>query len=165
MVSGRQKEFRTRLIDAGRKLHPSYPEHLTFPIRQFDLKKANGLTQAIVYWINQHGAQAERINSTGRPIDNRKTVKDVIGRERIIGTIQWIPGTSTSGTADISATIPLKKTQGIGASVKIEVKIGADRQSEAQKKYEETINRAGGIYIIVKNIDDFLTWWDENAQI
>jgi hypothetical protein len=46
-----------------------------------------------------------------------------------VAGIQWTKGTSTAGSADISATIK-------GRSVKIEVKIGKDRQSEAQKKYQ-----------------------------
>jgi hypothetical protein len=39
--------------------------------------------------------------------------------------------------------------------VAIEVKIGKDRQSEAQKNYQAMIEKAGGIYWIVKSFDDF----------
>lgn len=60
----------------------------------------------------------------------------------------------TVGTADISATIR-------GRSVKIEVKIGRDRQSEAQKRYQASIEAAGGIYYIARNIDDFMQWYNQ----
>ncbi len=69
----------------------------------------------------------------------------------------WTKGTSTAGSADISATIK-------GRSVKIEVKIGKDRQSEAQKRYQEMIERAGGIYIIAKDFDSFVEWYENFIQ-
>jgi hypothetical protein len=52
----------------------------------------------------------------------------------------------------------------VGVSVKIEVKYGKDRQSEDQKKYEHSINEAGGIYVIARNIDDFIQWYDETFK-
>jgi hypothetical protein len=84
----------------------------------------------------------------GRPIDNRKQVTDVLGRTKTIGSMTWGKSTATKGSADISATIE-------GLSVKIEVKIGKDRQSEYQKIYQENIEKAKGKYWIVKNFSDF----------
>ncbi|MDR3226151.1 MAG: hypothetical protein LBT56_00570 [Prevotellaceae bacterium] len=99
------------------------------------------------------GWQAERIGNTGRIIDQRETVTDVIGRTRKIGSFKWVKGSGTNGTADISATI-------YGKSVKIEVKIGRDYQSEAQKQYQRSIEAAGGVYIIARTLDGFLAWYD-----
>ena len=113
---------------------------------------ANGLTKCIIDWIKANGYQAERISNTGRYIDNSKIVTDSMGFQKKIGSGQYIKGTGTNGTADISATIK-------GRSIKLEVKIGADRQSEAQKKYQEDIERAGGIYIIVKDFDEFMNFY------
>jgi hypothetical protein len=84
----------------------------------------------------------------GRMIDNRKTYADVIGRTKTIGTAKYIPTTGTKGSADISATIN-------GKSVKIEVKIGTDRQSEAQKEYQDRTEKSGGIYLIAKDFEGF----------
>jgi hypothetical protein len=67
--------------------------------------------------------------------------------------MQWIPSGSTKGSADISATIA-------GRSVKIEVKAGKDRQSEAQKKYQADIERSGGVYIIARTFGEFLWWYE-----
>jgi len=107
---------------------------------------ANSLTAAIIRFIEAHGWQAERINVIGRPITARQG-----GREYITG---WAQSHMTVGTADISATIG-------GRSVKIEVKIGRDRQSEAQQRYQRSIEAAGGIYYIARNIDDFMCWYNQ----
>lgn len=113
---------------------------------------ANGLTRCIVSYIKYKGGQAERVNTTGIPLDTRKTYTDVTGRTRTIGSVQWRRGGGTVGSADISATIK-------GRSVKIEVKIGRDRQSEAQKRYQRSIEQAGGIYYVARNFTDFLYWY------
>jgi hypothetical protein len=111
-------------------------------------KTANALTYAIISWINLNGYQAERISTTGRYVDNSKIVTDVLGNRKKIGSGKYIKGTGTNGSADISATIK-------GKSIKIEVKIGKDKQSEAQIKYQQMIEKAGGIYFIAKNFDEF----------
>lgn len=127
---------------------------------------ANGLTRCIIDWITFKGGQAERINTMGRRIDNRKTITDVMGYTRTVGSVTWQKGTGTKGSADISATIPmLVNGMKVGVSVKIEVKYGKDRQSLDQKKYEHSINEAGGIYVIARNIDDFVEWYEVNFAI
>jgi hypothetical protein len=49
--------------------------------------------------------------------------------------------------------------------VKIEVKIGRDRQSEAQVEYQRQVEAAGGVYVIAKTFDGFLTWYDEFVKV
>lgn len=101
----------------------------------------NDLTSCVIKWICLHNGQAERINSTGRKLNNR-----------------MIFGSGTKGTADISATI-------FGKSVKIEIKCEAtgDRyQSEHQKRYQMQVERAGGIYIVVRNFTQFVEWYQQN---
>lgn len=132
-----------------RESYPSFPEFALPPYKPCETT-ANGLTSLICNYLNWSNHQAERISSMGRSIDTSKQVTDVIGRTRTIGGTKYIPGNSTKGTADISATIN-------GRSVKIEVKINKDRMSEAQKKYKENIERAGGVYIIARDFDTFLT--------
>lgn len=119
-------------------------------------KTANGLTRMVTDWIKFNGGQAERINVTGRFI-KAKMVTDVVGFKRQVGNDKWIKGNGTVGSADISATIK-------GRSVKIEVKIGRDRQSEYQKQYQESIERAGGIYYIAKDFDSFYEWYNNNFK-
>lgn len=127
---------------------------------KFSDNSANGLTKCVIAYIKLIGGQAERISTTGRAVDNSTRFTDVIGRTRQVGGVKWIPGTSTKGSADISATIA-------GRSVKIEVKFGSDRQSEVQKEYQKSIEFAGGVYLIartfeqIKNeIDNLLELWN-----
>ena len=73
------------------------------------------------------------------------------------GVTKMIPGSSTKGTADISATIK-------GRSVKIEVKCAAtgDRyQSDDQKAYQKAVESAGGVYIIVRDFESFYNWYNQ----
>ena len=128
--------------------YPSFPEH-AIPQPKYSDTTANGLTKCVIDFLNLSGHQAERISSMGRMIDKRKKSTDVLGRERTIGSLTYIKGTSTNGTADISSIIN-------GKSVKIEIKIGKDRQSEAQKKYQQATEKAGGIYLITKSFDEFM---------
>jgi len=120
--------------------------------RKYTDANANGLTKCIIHFVKANGYQAERISNTGRYIDNSKVVTDSMGFQKRIGSGQYIKGTGTNGTADISLTIK-------GKSIKAEIKIGKDRQSEAQKKYQADIERAGGIYIIVKDFDEFINFY------
>ncbi len=129
------------------KMRPDY-----VPKTVYTDKTANGLTKCIVHWINLNGYQAERISTTGRYIDNSKVVTDVLGNRKKIGTGKYIKGSGTNGSADISATIK-------GRSIKIEVKIGKDRQSEAQIEYQKMIEKAGGIYFIAKDFDEFIEFY------
>jgi hypothetical protein len=129
--------------------HPNYPQDY-IPKTMYKDSTANGLTKAICDFINYNGYQAERINTMGTAREKKTTAGKVIG-------VTWTKGTSTAGSADISATIK-------GRSVKIEVKIGKDRQSDAQKKYQENIEKAGGTYIIAKDFDSFVEWYNQFIQ-
>ena len=124
------------------------------PLTDWKDTSANGLTKCIIFWINTMGGQAERISNQGQ---YRAGKKIEVGTGEIQYTKElkgkWTPGQGTKGTADISATIR-------GRSVKIEVKYGKDRQSDAQKQYQEMIEKAGGIYFIAKTFDDFVTWYE-----
>ena len=145
------KQLESELMKLKRLKYPSIPAECLAPITHTD-KTANGLTKAIIAFIQLNGGQSERINTMGRPIDRRKVYTDTVGLTRTIGSVEWIPGTGTKGSADISATIK-------GKSVKIEVKIGADRQSEAQRKYQQDIEQAGGLYFIAKDFTSFVEWY------
>ena len=134
--------------------HPSIPVH-AIPQPKYSDKTSNDLTRCIIDYINLSGYQAERINSMGKQLDKRKTSIDVLGRKRTVGSVIWIKGSTQNGTADISATI-------LGKSVKIEVKCeatGDKYQSKAQMEYQKKIEKAGGIYIIVRNFEGFFSWY------
>jgi hypothetical protein len=129
------------------KNFPSVPIYAR-PQVKFDDTTSNGLTKCIIEFLKLTGNHGERTGNEGRMIDNRKQVTDVIGRTKTIGTVKRIPSSGTKGTSDIKAIIQ-------GKMVAIEVKIGKDRQSEAQKQYQEMVEKAGGLYWIVKSFEDF----------
>jgi hypothetical protein len=116
-----------------------YAKHADIPdyarvYKHFADDTANALTRAIMVWAEVNGASASRINTTG--------IYDVKrGIYRHSG--------ATRGVADIDLIIN-------GRAVKIEVKIGKDKQSEAQRLYQQRTEAAGGVYIIARNFDDFL---------
>jgi len=146
------KYLETLFLERGRAKFPNIPVNYLICNGYRD-NTANGLTKCIISFIQLKGGQAERINTTGRAIDRTQTYTDVLGRARTIGRVEWIPGTCTNGSADISATV-------LGRSVKIEVKIGSDHQSEAQRKFQSEIEQAGGIYIIATDFQSFLSWFN-----
>jgi len=134
------KDLERQTLDHFRRDHPNFPEY-AIPPQSYRDDTANGLTRCVVDFIRYNGGQAERVNSIGLP-------------EQKGGRIVWRKSNTTKGSADISATIA-------GRSVKIEVKIGADRQSEAQRRYQAAIERAGGLYFVAKDFTTFVEWYGE----
>jgi hypothetical protein len=140
-------------FDEHKAKYPNFP----YPIKPkyFD-SNSNGLTKCVIDFIKVKGFHAERINSTGSMRDNTKTITDVLGRKRTIGSVTWIKSTTQNGTADISATIK-------GKSIKIEIKCAASGdkyQSEGQKIYQKQIEASGGVYLIVREFSDFYNWFN-----
>jgi len=111
---------------------------------------ANELTKSVIAFLQFNGCQAERINTMGVYRKKYRTDGVAIGG-------QWTKGTGTPGSADISATIK-------GRSVKIEVKYGKDRQSQAQKAYQKAIEEAGGVYVIAKDFEGFLSFYEQFCE-
>lgn len=142
-------------IENERK-HPNTPPKYLAKSKYRD-DTANGLTKCIIDFIRLNGGQAERINATGVPIDTRREVTDILGHRRTIGSVTWRPSGATVGSADISATVG-------GRSVKIEVKVGRDRQSEAQKQYQASIEAAGDLYFLANDFTDFVAWYHQNLE-
>lgn len=137
--------------DHNRTRYPAVPDYALAATNYTD-KTANGLTRCIIDFIRFTGGQAERINCTGRAIDQRKTYIDVLGNCRTIGSVKYIKTSGQRGTADISATIQ-------GRSVKIEVKIGSDHQRPEQVEYQRQIEASGGLYFIAKDFQQFYDWY------
>ena len=121
--------------------YPNVPEYaITIP--KYESRTANGLSRCIIDFINsQDGCHAERISNEG------------VMRKDKNGAAFRATSSMQNGTADISATIH-------GRSVKIEIKIGNDIQSEAQKDYQRHIVNARGYYVIAKDFASFLDWFN-----
>lgn len=122
------------------------------PKTKFTDKTANGLTKSVIAWIQLHNGQAERINTMGRFLPGKTVGTGMYGVKQLKG--KYIPTTSTKGSSDVSATIK-------GRSVKIEIKIGTDKQSDNQRKYQADIEAAGGLYWLVHSFDEFIQQWND----
>jgi len=131
-----------------------YPESF---IHQYIPNTANGLTKCIVDWINFDGGFARRISVTGKMVDKTKVVTDVMGSRRIIGSVEYQKSSMVKGSADITSTIE-------GRTVEIEIKINTDRQSQDQKEYQQSIERAKGVYVIIKTLGGWQEWYNKFKQ-
>lgn len=148
MTKENKKLLEELYIKHTKKNYPNFPE-FAIPPEKFGDKTANELTKTICKFITYIGGQAERISNQGQYRDNTKIVTDVLGRKRKIGSGLWTKGQGTNGTADISAIYK-------GISFKIEVKIGKDRMSQAQLRYQHEVEKAGAVYLIAKDFDAFI---------
>jgi len=146
-------QLREMALAHSRAKHPTLPESAR-TISNYSDRTANGLTRSVIDFLRFSGHQSERINCTGKMIDNTQIMTDVLGDRRSIGSVKWLPSSGQKGTADISSVI-------FGRAVKIEIKIGKDRQSEDQKKYQADIERAGGLYWLIRTFDEFLEYYNE----
>jgi hypothetical protein len=153
MKRSNKDKLNALMMEQLKQKYPNMPEAY-IPKTDWTDNSANDLTKCVIAWIQFNGGQAERISSQGQ---YREGAKIQVGSGIMAHTKQlpgkWTPGQSTKGTADISATIR-------GRSVKIEIK-QKDKQSEAQKQYQQAIENAGGVYIIVRNFDDFVIWYND----
>lgn len=148
MTKENKKLLEELYIKHTKKNYPNFPE-FAIPPEKFGDKTANELTKTICKFITYIGGQAERISNQGQYRDNTKIVTDVLGRKRKIGSGQWTKGQGTNGTADISSIYK-------GISFKIEVKIGKDRMSQAQLRYQQEVEQAGAVYLVAKDFDTFI---------
>lgn len=146
------KQLRELAITHSRLQYSNMPEYTRSCRNYFD-KTVNGLTKCIIDFLKFSGHQAERVNNKGRYLDGSKVVTDVLGDKRIIGSGKWIRSSMQKGSSDLSAVI-------FGKAVKIEIKI-KDSQSEAQKRYQQQVERAQGLYWMVRSFDEFLSFYNE----
>ena len=128
------------------------------PMPKYNDKSANDLTKCVCAFLTLTGHQAERISNTGRFVKQKGAKDEVFNRNFEHG--KYIKGSGTNGTADISSTINVKiNGHRVGLSVKWEVKM-KDKQSEAQKKYEQQVKDAGGYYYVIHSFDEFYKYFN-----
>ncbi len=105
------------------------------------------------------GHHLEATNTMGRPIDKRVEYVDVVGRTRIIGSLEWQKGSGDLGSSDAKGHLNLKNHI-YAIPLYVEIKYGKDKMSNNQKSYGEKINNSGGIYVVIKNIDQWFDVYD-----
>lgn len=127
--------------------------HYTLP-KMPDVKTTNGLTTAIMNYVQWTGGLPERYNVEGRTIKQKDIVTASGGI--LVGKSVRIKSSATKGSADIHITYN-------GYAIKVEVKNAAtkDRMRKDQIEYKAKAQKAGGIYFVATDIEMFITWWDE----
>lgn len=143
-------------IEKDKAKSSNVPYYVKTP--NYDDSTSNGLTTCIVDFLNMmECCHAERTGNEGRVLDTRKTFTNAIGQRVTIGSVKRIQSSGQNGKSDISATV-------LGRSVKIEVKINRDFQSEAQKEYQRQIENAKGYYVIAKDFEGFYNWFTDKFK-
>lgn len=145
------KQLEKLVLADKKKRHPEVPEYALVKPSYTDAT-ANGLTKAILAWLELNGHKAWRQASEGRYRPG-ETITDVLGHVRQMKG-KYIPGTN-EGHSDVCAIID-------GRFCAIEVKM-KDSQSEKQKKYQREVEASGGLYKIVHNFDEFMQWYKNVA--
>ena len=105
-------------------------------------KTAPELEKCIINYTILKGHFAEKVQSMGRTIFKGEPI--------------YVRNSNTTGQADLSLIIH-------GKAVKVEVKcrFTKDRyQNDAQKRYQKKVERAGGIYVIIRDFAGFKSWID-----
>lgn len=124
------REFPNWVKD-GHALEPDIP----------DTGTANGLTNWICKYLFWTGHFANRTGNEGRVIE-----KD--------GKSIRIKSSSINGMQDIDCNLKHPAHQ-YGIPWKIEVKVKRDVHQEHQKDFGKRVNKTGGVYSVVRSVDDF----------
>jgi hypothetical protein len=104
------------------------------------MTETNAITNQVINYLLYNGHFASRIQSQGQYSPTR-------GR--------WIKSKVRRGIGDIIACVN-------GKFWMIEIKTGKDRQSDFQKSVEQDVNKAGGVYLIVRTLGDFIGYYESN---
>lgn len=126
-----------QLADADRaKRYPNVPGY-AIPKTKIDVASTNGLTRAVMQWLQLNGHYCSRIQSQGQ---YNPTLK------------RWTKSTVRRGIGDVTTIIK-------GRSVMIEIKAGKDRLSGHQLKTQKQVEASGGVYLVVRSFDQFIQWY------
>jgi hypothetical protein len=120
------------------------------PKHTYNDDTANGLQECIQDFLKYSGYYVNRINTQGQA----RVEKIQLAGGNVRKNVKWTRGTTNKGTADMDAIIK-------GKPVKIEVKVGKDRQSKEQRAEEGRVTAAGGYYFIAHDMEQFLQWFDK----
>lgn len=119
--------------------------------------KSNELTDSIIDYVHLNRGAARRVNTQGQYDPTMQ---------------KWRTSGMKRGFEDIDAIMPIKINHAmaenlsttVGVKVAIEVKIGKDKLSDYQKKRRDEVTKAGGLYMVAKDIDTFMKDWDRMTQ-
>jgi hypothetical protein len=120
--------------------YPTMPAK-AIPRTKYKDSSANDLTKCVIDFLRLKGHYATRIQSQGQKRGNVMTY-----------------GTTQRGTADVHACINK-------IHVSLEIKYGKDRQSEVQKQVQQEVEQSGGIYLLIRDFEQFYKFYCEFQNI
>ncbi len=121
--------------------HPTLPAHARVKAKYSDAD-ANGLTRAIVDYLNLSGHFATRLQSTG-------TYRADLGK--------YVPSQQRRGMPDVFAVVD-------GRAVHIEIKVGRDALSSDQKQAISDLKQAGASVYVATTFQGFYDWFIAEFQ-
>jgi hypothetical protein len=129
------------------------PEHAwpQFGTRYGRLKPERRIKKQIRDMIVWCGHFAKIIENTGQYMPGQTEV-NVMGKPVVTRKAHFRYSANVAGQADVEAVIGGKA---YAIELKRIYKKGRDRQSAAQKRYQEDFERGGGVYTIVHDLQDF----------
>ncbi len=111
------------------------------PRTKYSDGSANDLTKCVIDFLRLKGHYATRIQSQGQKRGSVMTY-----------------GTTQKGTADIHACINK-------IHVSLEIKYGKDKQSEVQKMVQQEVEQSGGIYLLIRDFEQFYKFYCDFQNI
>lgn len=121
-----------------------------FPVKKYSQnKKTNDLTKAIKNYVKyQCGAAIWRVNVS--PIVRTNWIK-INGKP-----FEVVSGRVPAPNKGMSDLIAIKN----GTFVAIEIKSEKDKLNTFQEDFRSSVNYAGGVYLVVRNLDEFIECWN-----
>lgn len=148
------KQLKSAYQQASKRKYPNVPDHGRPAIKLSD-STANGLTKAILIWMELNGHKAWRQSSEGRYRPGKQYTDALGHRKQLTG--KYLPG-ANKGHSDVQSIIG-------GLFVAWEVKMMSDRQSRAQKAFQAEVEASGGRYFVVRTFDQFMRHYRSLLQI
>ena len=111
------------------------------PRTKYSDGSANDLTKSVIDFLRLKGHYATRIQSQGQVRGNIRTF-----------------GTTQKGTADVHCCIN-------SIHISCEIKYGKDKQSDAQKQVQQEVEKSGGIYLLIRDFEQFYKFYCDFQNI
>jgi hypothetical protein len=106
------------------------------------------LENLIAEYTSLSGGFSTNIYSGGRERTSKTHVTDVIGRKNSITETKYLPSVVMKGHSDMIISYK-------GYVLYLEIKLGKDRQSEAQKIFQQLVESKGSPYRIVHTLGEY----------
>lgn len=135
------------------------------PKTKFSDATDTGLEKAIIAHVDLVGGMGECIRNSGRVLP-AKRIRTESGQMLTKGSDKYIQGSGRNGTPDLLIKLPFTFGRHMVAIyVGVEVKIGADRMSEAQIEYMDECGRIHAHYYIVCSFADWIAVYNGLVKI